>query len=362
MIKSAIRHAAVRSNGERLRPRPPSSRAAFLLAMFAVIAFLYFARAVALPLLLACVLSMALRPAVDFCVRIRFPRALAAGLAVLAFVAAAGGIAYWIGRPAAEWAHKAPQTIAQFRDKVEDAVHLRHTPPVSPEPSPDTTPAPAPPRIGLPNFEVTSAILSWTSSTLSGVAETIVLLYLLLASGDWFWTRLPAALAPQYEETEIAKSSQRLQHEISRYLFSISVINAAFGVLMGAGLAIIGLPNAAMWGVVAALLNFIPYFGAAVGMIAVGIVGFLTFGSAIHEALPLVLYVGLHIAEADFVTPAILGKRFAIQPLIVFLSLLFWTWLWGPIGAFLATPLLVALKVASESFPEMSSVGELLSR
>lgn len=285
---------------------------------------------------------------------------VAATLIMAGFLLAVSCFFYYVAPPAVQWAKRAPAATVEFRKKVENIFHLRRDDAPAPQNSTADVAQPAP--LQMPDSQTTNTILAWTGSTLVGVAETIVLLYLILISNGWFAKKLAAALAPRFEQQWVIESLDELQRNISHYLFSITLINMVFGLIIGSALAIGGLPNAAMWGGIAALLNFIPYFGPAAGMIMVGIVGILTFDSVPKEVFPLAFYFGLHLLEADFVTPLILGHRFTVHALVIFISLLFWTWLWGVPGAFLAVPILVAVKVASERHAPLASVGALLTK
>lgn len=134
-----------------------------------------------------------------------------------------------------------------------------------------------------------------------------------------------------------------IEREISTYLLSISLINAGLGVAIGLSLWAIGLPNAALWGAAAALLNFVPYAGLAAGMALTGFVGFITFDEPGRALLAPALYLFWNIIESQFVTPSILGRRHTLNAAVVFLSIVFWGWMWGVIGAVLAVPILVML-------------------
>jgi predicted PurR-regulated permease PerM len=121
------------------------------------------------------------------------------------------------------------------------------------------------------------------------------------------------------------------------------------------------LPNAAMWGGVAAFLNFIPYFGPFVGMFAVAMAGLLAFDTLGRGLLPVGAYILLHLLEADLITPFVLGRRYALNPVVIFGSLMFFAWLWGVLGAWLAVPLLVIVKVACDRILILSSLGKFFS-
>ena len=144
-----------------------------------------------------------------------------------------------------------------------------------------------------------------------------------------------------------------IEHNLTDYLSVVAVINLVVGLIAGLIAYFVGLPNAIAWGVLAFILNFVPYLGALMMeavLLAVGLVTFPTLAQAIVAPL---LYFGFTTLEGHFITPSIMGRRLTLNPLTVFLSLIFWTWLWGPIGAFLAVPLLIVTLVAKEHvFPE----------
>ena len=172
----------------------------------------------------------------------------------------------------------------------------------------------------------------------------LVLLYLMLASGDLFLQKLVHMMPTFREKKSAVEISHEIQQNISNYLFSVSLINIGLGVLVSVGLYWLGVPNAAMWGTLVAVLNFVPYFGPVVGVIVLATVGLLTFDTLWRGVLPPAWYQLLHLLEANFVTPMLLGSRFTLNPVVIFVSLIFWTWLWGVPGALLSVPILVSIK------------------
>jgi predicted PurR-regulated permease PerM len=117
-----------------------------------------------------------------------------------------------------------------------------------------------------------------------------------------------------------------------------------------------------LWGALAGLLNFIPYFGPFTVVIVLTLVGVSTGESVGEGLLPPLIYLGVHALEANFITPMILGRRLTLNPVVIFTSLIFWTWLWGIAGALLAVPLLMTLKIICDHFKPMAPVGEFLSQ
>jgi predicted PurR-regulated permease PerM len=205
------------------------------------------------------------------------------------------------------------------------------------------------------------SIFSWTGSVLGGVAETTVLLFMLLASGDLFMEKLVEVIPTVRDKKQATQICREIEQSISRYLLIVGLVNLTLGTLVGLSLYLLGLPNAAMWGGVAAFLNFIPYFGPIVGMFAVAIAGLLGFSTLGRGLLPAGAYLLLHLLEADLVTPFVVGRRYALNPIVIFGSLMFFAWLWGVIGALLAVPLLVTVKAVCDRVTMLSPLGRFFS-
>jgi predicted PurR-regulated permease PerM len=218
-----------------------------------------------------------------------------------------------------------------------------------------------PQPVEVKDNHVAGSIFSWTGSMLAGIGETVALLFLLLASGGRFMQKLVEAMPTFRDKRHAVQISREIQQSISGYLFSLGLVNLTFGALVGLSLHLLGLPNAAMWGCLAACVNFIPYFGPIVGMLAVAMAGLLAFDTIGQGLLPAGAYFLLHLAEANLVTPFVLGHRCALNPVVIFVSLMFFGWLWGVAGALLAVPLLVTAKVVCDSIAVLSPLGKFLS-
>jgi predicted PurR-regulated permease PerM len=141
----------------------------------------------------------------------------------------------------------------------------------------------------------------------------------------------------------------------------VSLINISLGIAVSGGLYFGGVPNAFMWGMLVAVLNFVPYFGPVAGIILLATVGLLTFDTLWKGLLPPVWYLSLHLLEANLITPIVLGRRFTLNPVVIFVSLIFWTWLWGVPGALLSVPILVAIKIVCDRVPSLSAISELVT-
>lgn len=372
---------AVAPSADALNDQPPpaeriavtAARATplqIVLIVLGTIAFLYFARPVVLPVFLACVAGMTLKPLIRWSSGCHIPPAFSAAI-VLCFLVGAVGVGFFqLGRPALTWMNEAPQHMTDLRQRVQNmfprlahfglaAAAVNNLGATDEEKKEQQEKAPT---VEVKDNRGTSSILNWTGTLLVGIGETLVLVYLLLASGDLFLQKLVRVMPTLHDKKSAVEISHEIQQNISNYLFSVSLINIGLGIVVSAGLYFMGVPNAAMWGMLVAVLNFVPYFGPVTGVILLAAVGLLSFDTLWEGLLPPAWYLLLHLLEANLITPVLLGRRFTLNPVVIFVSLIFWMWLWGVPGALLSVPILVSIKVVCDRVPAMSPVSELLSR
>jgi predicted PurR-regulated permease PerM len=335
-----------------------------IVSVAGVLILFYFAKSVVLPVLLALVGSMALKPPVAWLRRHHVPAPLGAGI-ILCLLAAllAFGLVHF-GRPVAEWVKSAPATLPRLKEKYQHmfgpVARLTSALYGVDAKAPKTEPSEGV-LSGADGTQIAGTVFTWTGSLLAGVVETGVLLFLLLASGDRFVLKLARVLQTLEHEANAVETCRQIQQNISTYLFSVSLINLVFGTVVGLSLSLTGLPNAAMWGAIAMLANFIPYFGPIAGVIVVAGAGLLAFDTVGRGLLPAGAYLLCHVLEADLITPLLLGRRFRMNAFVIFVMLMFCGWLWGVLGALLAMPLLVTLNVICSRVPACSTFADFLS-
>ena len=358
--------------GSEPPPAPSSAAAAtktataqIVLIALGTIAFLYFARPVVLPVVLACAAGMTLKPLIRWLSYCHIPPAISAAVVLCLLMAAVGVGFFQLGRPALTWMNEAPQHMTELRQRVQKSfpriARISQAAAAVNNLGATEEEQKMAPTVELKDSRGASALINWTGSLLAGMGEALVVLYLLLASGDLFLQKLVHVMPTLSDKKRAVEISHEIQQNISNYLFSVSFINTALGALVGAVLYLMGVPNAAMWGMFVAVLNFIPYFGPVAGIILLATLGLLTFDSLWKGLLPPAWYLLLHLFEANLITPVLLGRRFTLNPVVIFVSLIFWTWLWGVPGALLSVPILVSIKVVCDHVPTMSSVSELLT-
>ena len=358
--------------GEPLSVEPAAAAAApatpvqNVTMVLGTVAFLYFARPVLLPMFMALAAAMTLKPLIRWLSYCRIPPGISAAV-VLCFLVAGIGIGFFqLGRPAMTWMNDAPQHMTELRQRVQrmfpriarisQAAAAVNNLGATEEEQKES------PTVELKTSRVPRTVLTWSGTLMAGVGETLVLIYLLLASGDLFLQKLVRMMPTLREKKRAVEVSHEIQQNISHYLFSVSVINLGLAVAVSVGLFFMGVRNAAMWGMLVAILNFVPYFGPSAGILLLASVGFLMFDTLWQAILPAAWYLLLHTLEANFVTPVLLGRRFSLNPVVIFVSLIFWIWLWGIPGALLSVPILVSIKAVCDRVPAMSPVSEVLSR
>lgn len=367
---------ATRPTTAREQAVPPAAPGAkttpgqIIVVVLGAIGFLYFARPILLPVFLACIAAATLKPLIGKLTAWHIPRSLSAAIVLFLLLAALGLGFFQLGRPAVMWMNEVPQHMSELRQRAlkifprfsrfsQAATAVDNLGATEAERKAEQK---LTPTVAVTDNRGTTSILNWTGTFLVGAVETLVLLYLLLASGDLFLQKLVHVMPTLSDKKRAVEISREIQQNISHYLFSISLINLGLGLLVSAGLFFLGVPNPALWGVLVAGLNFVPYFGPVVGAALLAAVGLLTFANLGQGLLPAGWYLLLHLVEANLVTPILLGRRFTLNPVMIFVSLICWTWLWGVPGALLSVPILVSLKVICDHVPRLSAVSELLAR
>ncbi len=332
-----------------------------------VIAFfytLYFARALILPFTLALLLNFLLRPVVRVLKKIRVPELAGAALVLVALLGSAGYGVIRLSGPAAEWINKVPESLRQIESKVgffrkpldgvNNAVEeLMRIARMGAEKKPEV-------EIRPPG--ISDIVLTGTREVLVKSSVMFILLYFLLASGDLFLRKLIKRIPTLHKKKEIVRITREVEHHTSRYLYTVTGINILTGAAIGVSMYLIGMPNPVLWGVMSGLLVFLPYIGPLMGISIVTIVAFLTFDSLGRILLAPAIYIALESIQGQLVTPLVLGLRFTLNPVAIFVWLIFWGWIWGIIGAILAFPMLMIFKIFCDHIQPLAPVGEFLEK
>lgn len=358
------------SAGDAARPggrsgrRDPRVVLLMCLVVLAVFYTLYFARQVVLPIVIGMLLNFLFSPLVRWLkARFRVPYGISAGLILLLLAGTLSITIYRLAAPAAAWVAKGPDSwrkverrLRDLRRPVEEVSRTAARVEEMTSLDGDQTQT-----VQVKSGGLRQAIFGSTQSFITGAVLVFTLLFFLLADGDVFTAKLVKVL-PRIRDKRLAMTiALETEKSVSTYLGATTVINIGLGVLTGFSMFLIGLPNPVLWGVVGGLLNFVPYIGGFVAVIVLTLAGMVTFDSTGKALLPGVIYLVLTNVES-FVTPYILGNRLTLNPVVIFIAVLFWGWLWGISGALLAVPIMATVKIVCDHVQSLSTLGEFLGK
>jgi len=315
------------------------------LLLISVGTVLYVAKAFFLPVVTGFVVGTMLSPAANFMERHRIPRPVAAVLTVTAVGALVIFIVSLISPPAADWSAQLPELAARLKDKLhafdrplalwQDLQRMLGG-------------SSSLGAIQLPSVDWVQPTIQFLSPTFTEFLLFFATLILFIAS----WRDLRRTLILVFGDRGARLRTLRILNEIElhlgNYLLTVTVINAGVGIATGIVCAIAGMPRAAGLGALAATLNFIPIIGPIATFVILAVVGIIVLPSLGAALVAPLAFCGIAFLEGHFITPTIIGRRLALNALAVFLGIAFWTWMWGPMGAFLSSPLLIVAVILKE--------------
>ena len=340
------------------------------LLILALLYTAYFAKDVLIPIALAFLLNLLLAPVVRLLHgRLRIPQIIAAFLVVAGLIGAAVAGFYALAAPAAEWTDRLPTATLEIERKlrllrapVEEVKEAARRVEQLAKGEKREAAAEEPVPVVVAGPSLAQTLLGQTATISMGLLVTIILLLFLLASGDTL-LRQAISITPRLRDKKrIVEIARESEYDISHYLLTVSLINVALGCAIGTVLWLLEVPNPLLWGVMAAVFNYVPYVGALVGVGVVALVSVITFDSALAIAAPPLAYMIINGVEGQLITPALVARRLALNPVAVLLSLIVWSWLWGIAGALLAVPLLAAFKILCDRVEDLQPIGTMLER
>jgi predicted PurR-regulated permease PerM len=334
------------------------------LFVLAVLYTLFFARAFLLPIVLAVLLDFLLSPVIRALKRVRIPEPIGAAIVILVLLGVIGGAAYTLTDPARDWIQKAPQSLAkvqgrlrELRQPVDQMTRTAEQVEAATEVS-----KPGPQEVVLRGPRLSERLFGSTLSVIVGVLETLILLYFLLAVGDLFLQKLIKVLPLLRDKKKAVAIARETEASISTYLLTVAAVNVGLGVAVTVVMLLLKMPNAMLWGTLAALAEFVPYLGATVMMGLLAMAGLVTFPNAGQALLVPVAYVAVNLVQANFISPTVLGRRLTLNPVAILVGLAFWWWIWGVGGAFIAVPLLATFKIVCDHVESLAPIGEFLGK
>ena len=331
----------------------------FVLAVFYTI---YCMRSILLPIVLALLLSYLLRPIVRGFAQLKIPLPVGAALLLIGFFGLVGYGISVLAPPTAEWLQKAPAGFTQLQRKllpVKKSVSQVAQATGEIEKLASTTAETK--AVELKRHPITEMLFMRTPEFVANAVLSLILLYFLLVYDQAFIAKLVKLLPTLSDKKAAVGIAHDIESQISRYLFTITAINVCLGIAVGTAVGLLGLRNPVMWGVMVALLNFVPYLGALTGIICMTIGATLSFDSLGYAVIFPAVYLSFGVLEGSFITPWIMGRSLTLNPVIILLSLTFWGWMWGIVGVILAVPILAAFKIFCAHIKPMEPLAEFLS-
>jgi predicted PurR-regulated permease PerM len=330
--------------------RTASQAATIGIFVILLIAGLDIARALLLPATSAFVVGMMLGPLSARAKAYGIPSVITAIVLWLAVIGVFYGVIALLAAPAMDWIKQAPDIGRNIKEKLQvfdqplaSLKDLRNAI------LPDTGNS----SFGFDIANVVQPMLIIVTPAIGQIFVFFGTLFFFLLGRARLRHVLIAFFENRDSRLRTLKILNDIEHNLTNYLSVVALINLCVGIAATLITYFVGLPNAIAWGVLAFILNFIPYIGALMMEGVLLAVGLVTFPTLTHALIAPLLYLGFSTLEGHFITPSIMGRRLTLNPLTVFLALIFWTWLWGPMGAFLAVPLLiVALVATTHLFPQ----------
>lgn len=327
--------------------------------LLAAVAALKIGSTFVLPIVVSVLFTFLLGPPVRWLNRRGVPDAIGAAVLVFGTLSVICVSMYFLAEPASEWIERAPKTMEQVERKLKRVFRpLASIQETATRVDEATSPGTKGVELAKPGVLMR---LSGTTASFLGAALTVIFLtYFLLAAGTLFRQKLAEVLPGRAERAHVIEALAEIEVQMSRYLFLTTVINVVVGLLTWGTLALLGMPNAALWGAVAGVLNYIPYVGAIATLILIGVAGLVSFDQPNQALLAAGGFFVINMVESNLVTPMLLGRRLPLNAVAIFIGLLFWGWIWGITGAVLAVPLTVMVKIICDHVKALEPVALFL--
>jgi predicted PurR-regulated permease PerM len=334
------------------------------LFVLACVYTLALARAFLVPLAIGLMLYFLLRPPVRTLKSLRVPEPLGASLVLAALLAVVGVGFYALSWPAASWAARAPESVQRVESKLRPIAHriqrLTRTAEQMGRITEATVPASATTEVTIKEPSLGSLFVGGIQSFLAGTVVVLTMVYFLLSEGDGLLRKIVRAFPRLKDRNRAVTIAHEMEQQISGYLFFTTVMNVIFGVFITAVMWLLGMPNPMLWGFVAGVTKFIPYLGGLVCAVVLGMASIVAFDDVWWALLVPAVFLVIDTVHGNVFLPLVLGKRFTLDPAVLFVGLFFWWFVWGTAGALLAVPMMSALRIFCDHVEGLRRFGRLL--
>jgi predicted PurR-regulated permease PerM len=320
------------------------------LTVLAILYTAYFAQGLLVPVCVAIILSGVLWPAAAALRRIRIPLAVGAGLATFLPPLIVGALIHYMTPSVETWRYRVPLFIHEMELKLDDALEslqrareiAREATNMAAGKDPNQPAEEAPQAPAQSDFTLD---LLWSLPVaLASSAATLILTYFMLVSGPGLALWLVGDPADSRRIMRMAVVARQSLRDISAYYRTVTAINTGLALVVWAAMAAVGMPQPYLWGVMAGVFNFVPYIGPIATGTIIALVALIQFDTTLHILAPPLVFTAITLIEGYFITPWLVGRVLTLNPLLVLLAVIFWGWMWGLAGAFLAVPI-VAITV-----------------
>lgn len=345
------------------KPSPPSVYTAALFGL-AVAYTLYFAASLLKPITLAVFFALVLSPAKRLLVRLGLPQLLAAGVLVISVAGVVTSLISFLAVPAEEWLSEAPRTLRELQREIRSPTgrmgDIQELAAEVDELTEMDNGAGSGREVVVDKPGIIARVAGGLPTALAFSITIVFLTFFLLAYGERLQRQAVRFGSTMQSKRIFLRTTRQVQQEVSRYLGIVTVINILLGCTTALILYLLQVSNPILWGVMVGAFNFAPYLGAAVSLVILTIVGITEFDSLVDALMVPGAFFVLTTLEGQLITPSILGRRMSMSPVIVFLSMLTWGWLWGVIGALIAVPILCTIVVLFDNLPGGALVADFL--
>jgi predicted PurR-regulated permease PerM len=335
----------------------------FIIALFHSI---YFAAPVLIPITVAVLLSVLLSPAVERLEHVGLPRGIAAALIVIAALALIIFSVIQLAGPAQDWVARVPASFGRIEERlklIKKPIQelQKATEQIENATEFDQKPQQRRQIVELRRPSFAGELLSGTQRAFTAVGIVIILLYFLLATGDLFLRKLIAIMPTDENKTRVVEIARSVKKDISFYLLTLTLTNIGYGVLVGCTAWYLGVESPLLWGALTFILSFAPYVGPVVIAIILTMAALISLNAWAPTLILVGSYLAVLITIQNVVSPQIWGRRLALNPVAIFISIIFWGWMWGMPGALLAVPLLASFKIVAGRVSALRPASEFLS-
>jgi len=354
-----------RASSVRTDPIRGLSRSALIgLFIYATIFVLAQAKSFLVPLVMAFLLAMVCGPIRRFLGRCGLGPTLSSFLIVLTLITAFMGVAGALAVPVSDWVDNAPRIELQIKHRIADLSEsldgvFQANKQIKQMTEHDDGSQVQ--KVDVQSNSMASALMMLAPSMVAQCIFTLVLLLFLLASGDMFYEKLVHVMPNFRDKRRAIRIAYSIERKLSRYLFTITIINAGLGVSVGLVMWGFGMPDPIVFAIAAFMFNFVPYLGALAGILVSAVVALLAFDWMGWAPIIAGVYLVLTTLEGQMITPHFVGRRLRLNTVVVFIAVSFWAWLWSAVGMIVAVPLLVAIKTFCEHIDGLGHLGDFLS-